>query len=469
MERMQGVDAGYLYMETPTMHMHTVKVAILEREGGFDFDAFSEEVIARLDRLPPVRKRVLHDPLRLNHPLWIADRAIDPTRHIFRVALPPPGGMRELERLVGQVVSVPLDRSVPLWELHVCEGLEGGRIAIIAKLHHALADGSAANNLLGNATGAPTADGPAADLEDTPSKGRLVASALLDAALQALSLPALIGRTASRVTRLVKVRRGSDVSPPRPMLDVPRTSFNAALGSRRNFATATLSLDDVKAIKNAHGVTVNDVVLAVVGGALRRWMDAQGEHLHASLTAGVPVATDPPGAPPRLQGNRVSNLFTTLATDIDDPHERLRTISEVTTESKLVQRTLGPEMLIDWVQFTPPVPFSLMMRLYSRARAASWHPAPFNVVVSNVAGPREELRLGDSRLVDLFSVGPILEGIGINVTAWSYLDRLNFSVLSCPDLVADLQPLIAELGPALEELKRHPSTDEHSLGEVAGA
>jgi WS/DGAT/MGAT family acyltransferase len=214
---------------------------------------------------------------------------------------------------------------------------------------------------------------------------------------------------------------------------------------------------------------VNDVVLAVVGGALRRWMDARAEHPRASLTAGVPVATDPPDSPPRLQGNRVSNLFTTLATDIDDPHERLRTISEVTKVSKEVQRTLGPEMLIDWVQFTPPAPFSAVMRLYSRARAASWHPAPFNVVVSNVAGPREELLLGDSRLVDLFSVGPILEGIGINVTAWSYLDRLNFSVLSCPDLVADLQPLIAELGPALEELKMDPSTDEHPLGEVAGA
>ena len=469
MERMQGVDAGYLYMETPTMHMHTVKVAILEREGGFDFDFFTREVIARLDKLPPFRKRVLQDPLKLNHPLWITDRKIDPARHVFRAAVPAPGDMRQLEQLVGQIVSVPLDRSVPLWELHVCEGLEGGRVAVIAKLHHALADGAAANNLLANATGSRPPDGPTPPLEPTPSRAELLASAFWDAVVQALSLPALLGRTTSRVVDVVRQRRGAELAPPRPLLDVPRTSFNAALGSRRNFATGTLSLAEVKAVKNAHGVTVNDVVLAVVGGALRRWMDARGERPRASLTAGVPVATDPPGAPPRLQGNRVSNMFTTLATDIDDPHERLRTISAVTKESKAVQRALGLEMLSDWVQFTPPGPFSVMMRLYSRARAASWHPAPFNVVVSNVAGPREELVLGDLRLVDLFSVGPILEGIGINVTAWSYLDRLNFSVLSCPDLVADLHPLVAELGPALEELKQDPSTHEHPLGEVAGA
>jgi diacylglycerol O-acyltransferase len=326
MERMKGVDAGYLYMETPTMHMHTVKVAILEREGSFNFDVFTREVVARLDKLPPFRKRILQDPLMLNHPLWIADREIDPARHIFRVAVPAPGSMRQLEELVGRVVSLPLDRSVPLWELHVCEDLEGGRVAVIAKLHHALADGAAANNLLGNATGARLPDGPPPALEPTPSRTELLFWALRDAIVQTLSLPALVGRTTSRVTQLVKVRRGSDITPPRPLLDVPRTSFNAALGSRRNFATGTISLDEVKAVKNAHGVTVNDVVLAVAGGALRRWMDARGEHIAGSLTAGVPVATDPPGAPPRLQGNRVSNLFTTLATDVDDPHS-LRKLS----------------------------------------------------------------------------------------------------------------------------------------------
>jgi diacylglycerol O-acyltransferase / wax synthase len=369
--------------------------------------------------------------------------------------VPTPGSLRELEKLVGQIVGIPLDRSVPLWELHVCEGLEGGMVAVVAKLHHALADGNAANNLLANATGAVTPTGASmTTLERTPSRPELVRFAFVDAVKQALSLPALLKRTLDGLVRLVKIRRGSDVSPPRPILDVPRTSFNGPLGSRRNFATVVLSLDEIKAARHAHGVSLNDVVLGVVSGALRRWLDAKGERPSSSLTAGVPVGTDPPGLPPRLEGNRVSNMFTTLATDEDDPHVRLQTISRVTDAAKLVHKTLGPDMFIDWVQFTPPAPFGVVMRLYSRMRAASWHPAPFNVVVSNVAGPREELLLGDSRLVDLFSVGPILEGIGLNVTAWSYQDRMNFTVLSCPDLVPDLAPLMTEFQPALQELTK---------------
>ena len=452
MERMEGVDAGYLYMETPTMHMHTVKVAILERPGGIDVDRFAEEVLARLDRMPALGLRVLDVPFRLNHPVWVSDKPLDMSRHIVHQALPHPGGMKELEDLVGRIISVPLDRNIPLWELHLVEGLEGGRVAVVAKLHHALADGNVANNLLGNVTGQRGPGGPPRALEPTPSRVVLVADALRDFVRQLLTLPALLRRTATNVAALVRIRRGSAVTPPRPLLDVPRTSFNAALGPRRNFATCTLSLSELKDVKVRHGVTLNDVILGVVGGALRRWMDERGERPSASVTAGVPVGTDPPDAPPRLMGNRVSTLFTTLATDIDDPHERLTEIHRVTDASKLVQRTLGPDMLIDWVQFTPPAPFSAGMRLYSRARAASWHPAPFNVVVSNVAGPREELMLGDARLVDLFSVGPILEGIGLNVTVWSYQDRVNVSVVSCPDLVDDLGALVAQFEPALGEL-----------------
>jgi diacylglycerol O-acyltransferase len=456
MERMQGVDAGYLYMETPTMHMHTVKVAILEpgerQGGGIDIERFGQEVLARLDRLPPFGRRVVNVPLRLNHPVWVADRPLDIKRHVVHQALPKPGGMKELEDLVGRIISLPLDRGIPLWELHLVEGLEGGRVAVVAKLHHALADGNAANNLLGNVTGARGPAGPSHALEPTPTRRALVGAALRDAIVQLFGVPALLKRTVTNLAALVKIRRGSEVSPPRPLLDVPRTPFNAALGPRRNFATTTLSLADIKAVKEKHGVTVNDVVLGIVGGALRRWLEERGELPKASLTAGVPVGTDAPGAPPRLQGNRVSTLFTTLATDIDDPHARLAEIHRVTEASKVVQRTLGPDMLIDWVQFTPPAPFSAGMRLYSRVSAASWHAAPFNVVVSNVAGPREELMLGDARLVDLFSVGPILEGIGLNVTVWSYQDRVNVSVISCPDLVHDLGPLLAQFGPALGEL-----------------
>ena len=290
-------------------------------------------------------------------------------------------------------------------------------------------------------------------VEPTPTWFEQLRMAVVDAVLQIGRLPELVKRTIRAVAAVIRHRRASTVSVPRPLLDVPRTPFNGALTARRNFATATLRIDELKEVQRAHGVTLNDVVLAVVGGAVRRWLQVDGRLPDRSLVAGVPVATDAPGAAPRLGGNRVSNIFTSLATDIEDPHERLRTISRTTRESKQIHQTLGPDMLVDWVQFAPPAPLTAAMRLYSRSRAASLHPPPFNLVVSNVRGPGDAVSISGAHLRDLFSVGPILEGIGLNVTAWSYVDRMNFSFLGCPDLVDDLAPLVAELPRALEELR----------------
>ncbi len=461
-ERMDGADAGFLYMETPTQHMHTLKIAVLEPHDTLTFDTFRSGVLARLDKLPPLRRKAVSVPFHLNHPVWVTQGRIDEGHHFVRHQVGGTGSRRDLERLIGEIASTPLDRAHPLWELHFCEGMADGGTAIVGKMHHALADGMAANALLGNVTDVagsadflPREAREGSAPEETPPPAALVRSALWDAIVQIALIPMLVWRTVRGIRSVVRYRRAEEPDVPRPVLDAPRTSFNRALTPNRSFATCTLPLEDVKAVRRAHpGVTLNDVVLAVVGGALRSWLDDRGEHPSASLMAGVPTATDTPdpGGPPRLHGNRVSNLFTSLATDVDDPHERLRAINRVTTHSKQIQRELGPEMLTEWVQFTPPAPFSAVMRLYSRVRAASWHAPPFNVVVSNVPGPRETAHIGEAELSDLFSVGPILEGIGLNVTVWSYVDRMNFSLLSCPELIDDLGPLAARFGPALEEL-----------------
>jgi diacylglycerol O-acyltransferase len=267
-----------------------------------------------------------------------------------------------------------------------------------------------------------------------------------------MRLPALLWRTLRSVLALVRRRRDMPVLPPRPILDTPKVSFNRAITARRSFATASLSLPELRAVRAAAGVSFNDVVLAVVAGALCRWLAERGEQPSSSLIAGVPVATDPAGAAARLAGNRVSNMFTSLCTDLADPVERLRCISLVTAQAKLTQEALGLRMLEDWVQYTPPAAFSAFMRAYSRWNAADRHRAPFNVVVSNVPGPREPVHLGQARLTDLYSVGPILEGIGLNITVWSYLDRLNFAALACPDTLPDLPGLVRHLQPALAEL-----------------
>lgn len=455
---MEGVDAGFLYMETPAMHMHTLKISLIRPRETFTFERFAEQLLSRLNHLPPMQSRILPAPFGLNHPLLVRDRVIDPDRHLFRHQVPAPGGMRELEQVIGEVASTPLDRSVPLWELHACEGMADGSTAIVAKIHHALADGMAANALLGGITDQSEPDMSAGSeatwpLQPTPSRAEQAWWAVRDAVVQALGLPGLLRRTLLSLLALVRHRRTSEVSVPRPILDAPRTSFNGPLTARRTFATCSLPLAEIKQARSCvPGATLNDVVLAVVGGAARRYLQARDEVPTGSLLAGVPVGTDPADGPVRLAGNRVSNLFTTLATDLADPVERLRVISRTTRESKAMQQTLGPAMLVEWVQYTPPAPTSAVLRAYSRLRAAGLHRPPFNVVVSNVRGPAEPVTIAGAELADLYSVGPILEGIGLNVTAWSYVDRLNFSWLTCPDLVGDVAELAGYARPALDEL-----------------
>ena len=460
MERLPGIDAGFLYMETPTLHMHTLKVSLVDVStvpDGYSFEKFQEALADRLHLLPPFRRRIQQVPLQLHHPLWIEDRDFDQTEHVRRVQVPAPGTMREVEQLIGQIASTPLDRNRPLWEIDVLEGMADGHVCIVAKMHHAMADGVAASALLANvmdisAEGRIPAEVQPWRGEHVPSKPRLMRDALVEWVRQLGRLPWLLRRTIRSILAVVQVRKAATVSTPRPIIDTPRLSFNRAITARRSFATQSLPIADFKRVREAFGVSFNDVVLAVVAGAMRSWLDARGERPSGALVAGVPVSTDDPGAIARLGGNRVSNLFTTLATDIDDPVERLRAIHEVTKEAKVLQNALGLDMLENWVQYTPPGPFSAFMRAYSRFRGANLHRAPFNLVVSNVPGPKTPIYIGGARLTDIFSVGPILEGIGLNVTVWSYLDRMNFSAIACPDTLPDLRSVVDGLEESLAEL-----------------
>lgn len=456
-ERLPGVDAGFLYMETPAQHMHTLKIAHLDLSdvpGGYRYELFAKGVAARLHLLPPFRRRLQHVPLQLHHPIWVEDDDLDLAEHLQRVVLPSPAGKAEIELAIAEFAGSPLDRTRPLWSIAVLEGLPDDRVVVVAKMHHALADGVAASALLANVMDAaqPQADSTRQP-EPTPSSPRLLVDAVVGQVRQLLHLPGLLGRTLASVVALIRRRRDLDVLPPRPILDTPRVSFNGAITARRSFATASLPLADFKVVRQSYGVSFNDVVLAVVSGALVRWLEARDEHPATSLTAGVPVATDPPGAQPRTSGNRVSNMFTSLCTDVADPGDRLLAISRVTDAAKVVQEALGLDMLQDWVQYTPPLPFSAFMRAYSRWHGADHHRAPFNVVVSNVPGPREPLAIGAARLTELYSVGPILEGIGLNITVWSYCDQMAFSALACPDTFEDLPGLAAQLEPALADLR----------------
>ncbi|MET0824942.1 MAG: WS/DGAT domain-containing protein, partial [Acidimicrobiales bacterium] len=287
--------------------------------------------------------------------------------------------------------------------------------------------------------------------DPVPTRRELIVDAVRDGIAGIRRLPALLARTATGVRAVVRRRRHAEVSPPLPIIHAPRSHFNGSLTPRRAFASAELDLATVKAVRAAFGVSVNDVVLGIVAGSLRRHLLSAGGLPDKSLMASIPVAADPASA--RLTGNRVSNLFTSLRTDVADPVERLRAIHEVTGAAKEVQGLLGIEMMADWIAYTPPRPYAWAMKHYSRSGLADRHAPPINLIVSNVPGPREPLHIAGATLDGIWSVGPILEGVGLNVTVWSYLDRIHVGVLGCADHWADLHVVTDGMAAALTELE----------------
>jgi diacylglycerol O-acyltransferase / wax synthase len=464
MRRLSGLDAGFLYMETPTLHMHTLKISVVDPStvpGGYTFDRVKQVLSERLHLLPMFRRRIVDMPFGIHHPVWIEDGAFDIANHVRRVVLDQPGGLHEFAAACSAVASAQLDRTRPLWELWVVEGLEGGEVGFIAKIHHCVADGVAAAEMLAGvmltdpqAGLAPAAPAPPWKGETVPRPTVLALDALRAVILGLLNVPGLLRRTFRGLRAAGRRRKAALVSPPAPF-DAPNTLFNGALSPNRLFVLTTMSLDDVKSVKNALGVTLNDVVLAVCAGALRRYLLRHHALPDKPLVAGVPVSTRNGDAHvDEYRANSVSNMFTALRTDLADPVERVRAISDVTKVAKEVHQALGPDMLADWSELTPPRPFAAWMRTYSRFRLAERHRPPINLVVSNVPGPTSPLYIAGARLTALYSMGPILEGIGLNITVWSYLDQLNWGVVSTPEAMPDLWDLTTDLHDALDELKK---------------
>jgi len=459
MKQLSGFDAGFLYSETPTLHMHTLKVGVIDPSGfpgGYSFERFYDTMAAYLHLLPAFRRRVVEIPFGLGHPVWIEDPDFDLRRHLSRRVADAPGDTVELCRIVSEIAGTPLSRDKPLWEIVAVEGLEGGRVGFVAKIHHCVADGTAALEMLLNImredrdVAVPPPPTEPWRPEPIPGSRQLLLHAFRVGWKRWLNLPRLLLRTLRGVVAVLRYIRGHPVDAPRPFQN-PITSFNHALGPERVFATCSLRLEDLKAIRRATDATLNDVVLAVCGGALRRYLADRGELPEQSLVAGVPVNTAP-GEHGRLSGNRVGNVLTTLRTDLADPAERLRAIHEVMEDAKQRQAVLGRDMLESWVEFAPPRPYSSVMRLLSSSRIADRVHPPFNLIISNVPGPRKTLYLQGARLVALHSVGPIMEGISLNITAWSYAGEMQFNLLACPRGVPDPWKLLAYLPEALAEL-----------------
>jgi WS/DGAT/MGAT family acyltransferase len=477
MQRLSGLDASFLYLETPRMHMHVAIAAVLDPSampGGYSFDKIQELIASRVHLLPPFRRRLVRVPFDLHHPLWVDDPDFDIIHHVRRVAVPAPGGPRELGAIAGRINSTPLDRSRPLWEVWVIEGLEKGRFAILTKVHHCAIDGASGAELLVHlfsldrvAPPLPPAAPPPTP-ESIPTDLDLVRHALLSRVRQPVQMMRLASRTVQAVRDVVRMRRDPETGPGGTPLTAPRTHFNAAVTAQRSVAFARLPLKDIKAVKNAAGTTVNDVVLAVCAGALRRYLQGRRELPAQPLIAVCPISVRN-GSSQNHSSNKVSAMFTSLATDIDDPLQRLLAIRRVTRNAKEEHSAIGADMLQNWAEFAAPTTFNLAARFYTRMKLADRHRPIHNVVISNVPGPPFPLYLAGAELVAAYPMGPVMEGAGLNITVMSYLGSVDFGFMAGSTLMPDLWDLADEVEPAFDELLRsvqaHDSLPAHDTTE----
>jgi diacylglycerol O-acyltransferase len=428
LKRLGGWDAVLLYNETPNLHQHTLKIAVVDATdcAGFGFDRFRQTLARRLHLLEPLRYQLTEIPGRMHRAMWLENCDVDLDFHVRRLQIKPPGGTRELDATIGEVASTPLDRSRPLWEFHFVEGMADNRFAIIGKVHHALADGVASANLLARGLDLPNAPQPERDdyrADPYPSNGVLVRAALRDHAEHVRELPRLVRDSVKGVRR---VRRKSRSAPGLARnFNPPATFLNHVVSPGRTFASTTLDLAAVKAVGKQLGVTINDMVLAVTAGALRTLLLEYDGHADQPILAGVPMSIDT--SPERISGNALGTMVVSLPVHVADPLEWVRLARIGATIGKENTALLEPDLVSRWADYAPP---RLTERLFRRIAISGSGNKLINVPVSNVPGPRQPGRIACAPVVQFLSVGPLTFGAGVNITVWSYVDQLNISVLA---------------------------------------
>ena len=470
MKRLNGMDAYLLYSETPNLHSHTLKIAIVDASGlggAFDFDAFRLHFQRRLHLLEPLQYRLVEIPWRLHHPMWVEGCEVDLDYHLRRVRVPAPGGRRELDDVISQVASTPLDRSRPLWEFHFAEGLVGERFALIGKVHHALADGVASVNLLARAmdiVGGEQSERDPVDGRAVPTRADLLAEAGRDHVRQIGELPGLV---ADAVKGFARVRRRARQRGAHPDLaenfSAPATFLNHRVSPVRRFGSATLALADVKQAARKLDVSINDIVLATAAGALRSLLLRYDGSADEPIIASVPTATD--RSPDRITGNEISGLSISLPVHVSDPLERVRLVALATGQAKEDHELIGPELYGRLMTYLPTAVAPQAFRWMSKRDSRN---TMMNVAVSNVPGPRERGHFAGAPVSELYSTGVLSLGAPVNITVWSYVDQLGLAVLTDDQTFGDVHEATSALVDAFREIHCHAGlSDELSIPDGA--
>ena len=468
MRRLSGEDAVFIYAETPSMPMHTLGTLILDPAnapgGTFDFDRIVATVASRLHLVPPFRQRLLEIPLGLGHPVLVDDPGFRIENHLHRIAVPAPGSLRELAGIAGDIAARPLDRSQPLWEMWVVEGLSRGRIALVMKMHHCMVDGASGSSQMAQLMDLEASPPPKParghwNPPPLPSALELARGSLGSRFVSPVRLARLLLDTATGLRRRRRAQR--EVARGRPLPPLferpPRTRFNHAVSTHRAVAYGSAPLADVKQIKNAFGVTLNDAVLAACALSVRRYLERHDDVPERPLVCMVPVSVKSQQEKAEFS-NKVSGMLVNLPTHLSDPADVIEAVHAETADAKQVFAAIEDDLLPQWLELVPPVLSTIGARLYSELDLADRQPVPVNLVVSNMMGPPVPLYFGGARVEAVYPMGPVGEGVGLNLTVLSNMGRLDIGALACRESVPEVWEIadgfaqaIADLGAAAEK------------------
>ena len=474
MEQLSGLDGAFLAMETRSVFGHVGSVCIVDAltsdgsEPGMTLQHLTKVIESRLPLVPLFRRRLVMVPFGLDHPYWIEDPDFDIEFHVRELALPFPGNDRQLSEQVARLHARPLDRSRPLWELYLITGLHGGRAAIYSKIHHAAIDGVSGGDILTAVLDVspqgrelPTVEAFVGELP--PDTALLLARSAVNLARQpvqafhlvsdlARSIPGIANAFGAPIAQLLGGKDDDDLLSQNG-LRAPSTPFNAPISPHRRWAFADLPLGEVKTLRRGFdgaGLTVNDVVLALCAGALRRWLQ-----LHEALPAAPLIAAVPVSVRTKHQkgggGNKVSMMLAALPTNLTDPGDRLAAVHEAMRAAKDQHGAIPAGLLADVSQFAMPALANQAWRLSAKLRLFE-RVSPFNLFISNVPGPNVPLYFAGAELLAYYPVSAVVDGQGLNITVMSYRDNLYFGLVACRQLVPDLDVMAGFLRDELDAL-----------------
>lgn len=464
-QQISGTDAAFLYAESPTSPMHIATLTVIE--DSLEFQEFKNIVASKLHLIPKFRKRLLNVPMNLDYPYWVDDPNFDIDLHINRLKLPEPADWSTLREMTSSIFSSPLDLRRPLWSMSFIEGLDNvsqvpkGSVAIVSKVHHVMIDGSSGVGIMSILFDKNKTDKNKKipkpkffEPEPLPDELDLLVKSSVGFFKNPLRIPKLLGETAFSYLKGNIKTQISLKKPIQKTLSTPNTIFNNSVSPKRTWGTAILSFERINTLRKIMNVSINDIILTICAGAIRKYLSEKEKLPVQPLVANVPISIRVKGEKQEMN-NQISNMLVRIATHIQNPIDRLEYIQDQTNLGKTRHKAVGAKALSKMADAVPFGLANLAAGLYSKYNIKEFHKPPFNVTITNVPGPQEPLYLRGNKVLSIFGLTPVLDGFGLIIAAFSYNGLVSLTTTSDAKTMPDANVFsryIREAANELEEL-----------------